>query len=348
VITLHCRPPGATPTGIRIGGGLASALAPATAGRRVFALVDDHVAARHPGVLAAGWHVHRVQAGEDLKTMPAAAAVLGAMARASVRREDLLLALGGGTVGDLGGFCAALWLRGIELWQVPTTLLAMVDSAVGGKTAVNLPEGKNLVGVVHPASTVVVDLDFVATLPEREYRSGLAEAIKVGLGLDAELFALLEQQVAAVHRRDPAVLAEVVHRSLAAKIAIVESDLRETGARRLLNLGHSLGHALEAHSGWQQAHGLCVARGLYGALDVAQALGAIDGAAVARGRALLRAYGHEPTPLPPTAELLPFLARDKKVAGGLLHYVVPTGIGRSEVRGIAPAQVAELLGAPRA
>jgi 3-dehydroquinate synthase len=214
---------------------------------------------------------------------------------------------------------------------VPTTLLAMVDSAVGGKTAVNLPEGKNLVGTVHPASLVVIDVDFVRTLPEVEFMSGLAEAVKMAIGLDAGLFALLERERDAVLRRDADVLVEVVRSSVAAKVAIVEGDPREHGRRRLLNLGHTLGHALEAWSKGQRAHGLCVARGLFFALDLAGDLGAMSARDRERCALLLRAYGYEADPLPRRAELAPFLARDKKVVGATVHFALPTGIGQSRV-----------------
>lgn len=343
MIELHCRPPHEPSTHIGIGSGVMRTLASETKGRRVFALVDSIVAARHPEILAAHWTVTCVQAGESLKTLAQAETVLRAMARASIDRNGLLLAIGGGTVGDLGGLCAALWLRGIECWQVPTTMMAMVDSAVGGKTAVNLPEGKNLVGAVHPPARVFVDPSLLDELPEPEYRSGLAEAVKVAIGIDAPLFEILEQDGENVRARDPATLERTIHRALAAKATIVASDLREDGPRRLLNLGHTLGHALEAVSGYREPHGLCVARGLHFALDVAESLHAMTASDLDRCRRLLSQHGYLRTPLPPASEILGFMRRDKKVEAGVVHFVVPTGIGSSCVRGLSPDQLGAVL-----
>jgi 3-dehydroquinate synthase len=332
VITLHCRPPGERPTEILVGDGAAASLPARAARRSVFALVDERAAAAAAALVDPGWTALRVPAGEDLKTLSRAEAVLRAMAGAGLDRTSLLVAIGGGTVSDLGGLCAALFLRGIEFWVVPTTLLAMVDSAVGGKNAVNLPEGKNLVGTVHPPALVAADPALLSGLPPAELRSGLAEAIKVAIGLDAALFERLETEAAAIQQGQAAALLPVVHRCLAAKVAVVAADLREDGPRRLLNLGHTLGHALEARAGGALPHGLAVARGLHFALDVAADLRAIAPADADRCRRLLAAYGHARDPLPPLAELLPFLRRDKKVAGQAIAFVVPTGIGRSDVR----------------
>lgn len=343
MITLHCRPAGSRPTEVRLGAGLRLRLGEWSATRRTFAIVDARIDELHPDLLPASWLSHRVTAAEELKSLRAAEAVLRAMAAAGLDRDALLVVIGGGTVGDLGGLCGGLFLRGVETWQVPTTLLAMVDSCVGGKTAVNLPEGKNLVGLVHPPALVVVDPEFARDLDPLACRAGLAEAIKTGIGLDRDLFELLEHHPAADLRDGAAALQQVVHRCLAAKIAVVERDLFETGARRLLNLGHTLGHALEAHSGYQEPHGLCVAQGLHFALDLAAATAAMSDGDVERCRRLLRAHGHERRSWPPAAELAPYLARDKKVAGGMVHFALPTGIGRSEVRPMALEQLLRLL-----
>ncbi len=343
MIELHCRPPLAPPSRIVIGRGAAATLLERARGRTVFALIDDGIATQHAALLDPRWTTLPVRAGEALKSLAKVETVLRAMVGAGLDRGSLLVAFGGGTIGDLGGFCSALYLRGIECWQVPTTLMGMVDSAVGGKTAVNLPEGKNLVGAVHPPALVIVDPTFVASLPEREFRSGLAEAIKMAIGVDAALFARLEQDGAAVRARDLGALETVIHRALAAKAAVVEGDLREDGARRVLNLGHTVGHALEALADYREPHGLCVARGLHFALDVATQLAAIAAPDAARCRALLAAHGHLPTPLPPRARLEPFLRRDKKLAGERVHFVVPTGIGRCEVRPLAVTDLLALL-----
>lgn len=343
MIDVYCSPPNEPSTHVRIGRGSLSTLARETEGRGVFALVDARVAELHPTVLASSWHVLRVEAGESLKNLATAETVLRAMATAGIDRKGLLLALGGGTIGDLGGLCAALWLRGIECWQVPTTMMAMVDSAVGGKTAVNLPEGKNLVGTVHPPTQVFVDPTLLQHLPEAEFHSGLAEALKVAIGLDRDLFAYLSQNGTAVRARRPDALEHVIHRALKAKAAVVESDLREDGPRRLLNLGHTLGHALEAHGDFREPHGLCVARGLHFALDVAEHLQAMAPTDLDRCRNLLVQFGHLRTPLPGAAALMPFVLRDKKVEAGEVHFVVPTGLGESRVQRLRADQIAAVL-----
>lgn len=343
MISLHCRPPGETATEVIIGDGVTRALRQRAASRSVFVLRDARIGDEVRDALAPQWTVHDLAAGEQVKTLATAETVLRAMVRAGIGRDGVLVAIGGGTIGDLGGLCAALYLRGIECWQVPTTTMGMIDSAVGGKTAVNLPEGKNLVGAVHPPTLVAVEPRFAHTLPQREFDSGLAEAIKMAIGCDARLFALLEQHADAVLARDATTLAQVVQLAIAAKIAVVEGDLREDGARRLLNLGHTLGHALEAHGDFAVPHGLCVARGLHFALDLAASRGAIAAADADRCRALLTRYGHRATPLPARAALEPFLRRDKKAAGDDVHFVLPAGIGRAVVTRLPLAEVLRQL-----
>ncbi len=340
MITLHCRPADVPPTEVCIGRALAPQIAARVGSRRAFLFHDPRV----PGASDLGpWPRLAHAGGEAGKTLAGCETLLRAMVAAGLDRGSLLLAVGGGVVGDLGGLAASLFLRGIEFWQVPTTLLAMVDSAVGGKTAVNLPEGKNLAGTVHPARLALVDVDWLATLPQAEFRSGLAEVIKTAIGLDGELFELLEREPARLAARDPDLLLDVVRRSIAAKIAVVEADPREHGRRRLLNLGHTLGHALEAHADFGVPHGLCVARGLHFALTLAEQLAAIPAAAVTRARELLLRHGFARHPLPPDTELLPYVARDKKVADGLLQFALPTGIGSSEVRPLPLDAVTDAL-----
>jgi 3-dehydroquinate synthase len=345
VIELHCRPPHEEPTRVVIGNGALQQLALDTKGRSVFALVDASVAELRPSLLPKDWTVLHAQAGESLKSLGQAELILRAMAAAGIDRKGLLLAIGGGTIGDVGGLCAALYLRGIECWQAPTTMMAMVDSAIGGKTAVNLPEGKNLVGAVHPPSRVYVDPTMLDGLPNVEMSSGIAEAIKMGIGLDASLFAILEREHAAVIAREPSVIERVIHRSLAAKCAVVESDLREDGPRRLLNLGHTLGHAIEALADGQIPHGLCVARGLHFALDVSESLSAMRSEDAERCRKVLLRHGHQRSALPPVEQLMPFVARDKKAEQGSVHFVLPTGIGQSRVERLRLDQLRALLAA---
>lgn len=340
VITLHCRPPQERATEVLIGRGLLASLRDAVGERRAFAYFDP--AAPLGGTLDS-WPRLAHRGGEPGKTLRQCEEILRAMATAGLDRGGLLLAVGGGVVGDLAGLAASLYLRGIDVWQIPTTLLAMVDSAVGGKTAANLPEGKNLVGTVHPAQRALLDVDLLGSLPEREFRSGLAEVVKIAIGLDAELFARLENDLPAILARDPQHLQHIVHRAVAAKISVVERDAREHGPRRLLNLGHTLGHALEAHADYRMAHGLCVARGLHFALTVAEGRGAMAAEDVDRARRLLNACGFERDPLPPVDALRPFLARDKKVTGDVLQFALPVGIGTSVVQPLGLEEITRWL-----
>jgi 3-dehydroquinate synthase len=329
VIELTCNQPGAPTATVTIGGGLGEALRAAVGNRRAFVYFDPAI--RPPKALD-GIPSLAHTGGEAAKTLAGCERLLRAMSDAELDRDSLLLACGGGVVGDLGGLAAALYLRGIEYWQVPTTLLAMVDSSVGGKTAANLPQGKNLVGAFHPAARTLIDVGWLGSLPEREFRSGLAEAAKIAIGMDAELFARLEARHDAIERRDEAELTTVVHRCVAAKLAIVERDPYEHGDRRLLNLGHTLGHALEAAADYSIPHGLCVARGLHFAIHLAETTSAMPPREAMRARALLERLGFARDPLPPIATLTPYLARDKKRRGTAIRFAMPTGIGTSEIR----------------
>lgn len=342
MITLHCRPAGEGASEVRIGAGSAGQLGAWSEGRNTFCLADSG-ALQQWQALPPAWQQFPLAGGERLKTLGTAESVLRRMAAAGIDRRGRLVALGGGAVTDLGGLCASLYLRGIELWFVPTTLLAMVDGSVGGKNAVNLPEGKNLAGTVHPPALVVIDPGFLASLPEVEFHSGLGEVLKVAIGLDAELFAFLEREREAVLARKAAAMATVIERCIASKIRIVEVDLLESGPRRLLNLGHTLGHALESHSDYRMPHGACVGRGLHFALRLAGAERAIAPADAERAHRLLATYGFAEDALPAGDALMPFIVRDKKVENQALHFVLPTGIGRSETRPLALARIAGLL-----
>ncbi|MBK8976062.1 MAG: 3-dehydroquinate synthase [Planctomycetes bacterium] len=278
-----------------------------------------------------------VPGGEVVKTWEQLGELLRALSRAGVDRGSLLVAVGGGATGDLCALAASLHLRGIDLLLVPTTLLAMVDSSVGGKTAVNLPEGKNLVGTFWPAQQVWIDPRWLRTLPDAEFRSGLGEVAKVAVGLDATLWELLARDRAAVLAREPATLRAAIERCLLAKIDVVTRDPLERGPRRLLNLGHTLGHALEARAGFRLPHGVAVARGIHHVLDLAAARGELDAPTRAAGHALLDGLGLPAEPLPPAAELLPYLGRDKKMRGGELTAVLPIGRGESRLATMPPA-----------
>ncbi len=330
MLRLHCHPDGLASTIVEIGPDLRSRLTEFVialrAERPCFVLADPR-AVVGLGLEADLW----VEGGESAKTWPQLGATLEALAAHQLDRAGVVVAIGGGSLGDLGGLAASLWLRGVGLVMVPTTLLSMVDSSVGGKTAVNLPRGKNLVGTFWSAERVRIDPEFLTTLPEPEYRSGLGEVLKVAIGLDAELAEHCERAHAALLARDADAVGIAVQRCLEAKIRIVEADPREGGLRRLLNLGHTLGHALEADSGYAIPHGITVARGIYHVLELAERTGHCGAADAARGRRLLERFGFEAHEVPAAMVLRNYLVQDKKRQGARIHAVLPTGIGSSKV-----------------
>ncbi|MBS0373621.1 MAG: 3-dehydroquinate synthase [Proteobacteria bacterium] len=271
--------------------------------------------------------------GERHKTLATLASVYDALAAARIARDGAILALGGGVVGDIAGFAAATWQRGIAVAQLPTTLLAQVDSSVGGKTAVNHPAGKNLIGAFHQPSVVVADLDTLATLPDRELRAGLAEVIKYGLVRDASFLDWLERSLERLLARDAAALAEAVERSCRIKAEIVALDERESGPRALLNLGHTFGHAIEAATGFGEwLHGEAVAMGLVLAAATSERLGWLAAADTARVRELVRRAG-----LPVAAPRIgvtrarELMALDKKVRAGQVRLVLLRRLGEGVV-----------------
>jgi 3-dehydroquinate synthase len=275
-----------------------------------------------------------VAEGEAAKALDHAASLWDAFLGAGLDRGSAVVAVGGGVVGDLAGFAAATYMRGIAVVQVPTTLLAQVDASVGGKVAINHPRAKNLIGAFHQPRLVIVDPRTLATLPEREYRSGLAEVIKTGAALNAELFAALEAEVAAVRRRDPELLERVVATCCAEKATIVEQDEREeSGLRMVLNYGHTVGHALEALGGYQAwRHGEAVAVGMAVAARLAHRLGLIERSTAERQIALLEAV-ELPTRFaePAPGAVWDALARDKKARDGRVPFVLLKALGRAEV-----------------
>ncbi len=247
-----------------------------------------------------------------------------------IGRETVIVAVGGGVTGDIAGFVAATYLRGLDYVQVPTTLLAMVDSSVGGKVGVDTEYGKNQVGAFHPPAMVVADPLTLLSLPDREYRSGLAEAVKHGLIADREYFEWIAGHGRELRARQPAALTELIRRSVEIKAAVVSQDERDHGRRAILNAGHTVAHALEAASGYQLAHGECVAAGLVVETRLAEHLGL---AAAGTGDTLagvLARYGL-PTGLPESVEpirVLEAMAGDKKNRAGALHFAFPAAIGR--------------------
>ncbi len=284
-------------------------------------------------------------AGESQKTLGNVSAIIDALVAARLHRDGLVLALGGGVVGDIAGFAAASYQRGIAFVQLPTTLLAQVDSSVGGKTGVNHPGGKNLIGAFHQPSAVIADTDTLGTLPERELRAGFAEIVKAALVADAAFFDWLEHNAAAVLGRDPAALAHAIRRACEIKAAIVADDEREQGRRALLNLGHSFGHAIEAGAGFGQVlHGEAVAAGLVLAAELSARTGRLPGGEARRIRELLAAAG---LPVDPprlgAARMLELMGMDKKVAGGRLRLVLLDAIGAAAVTADWPRDALEAL-----
>lgn len=317
------------------------------AGRRVAVLTDTNLQRTQPQALQAmfgGAPALAVEAGETAKSVAGFARVLDFLADHKLDRGGVLFAVGGGVIGDLGGFAAASWLRGIDCQQVPTTLLSMVDSSVGGKTGINIAAGKNLVGAFHQPRTVYVSTGLLATLPPREFAAGMAEVIKYGLLGDPELLDQLEARALTVS--DPR-LAGVIRRCCALKARIVEADERETareGGRALLNLGHTFGHAVENVAGYgTYLHGEAVAIGLCAAARLSQKLGYIGGAEVARVDAVVAAHRlpvRLATPLA-LAELVGAMTRDKKVRAGGLRFVVMTRLGAAATQSDIPLPLVE-------
>ena len=277
---------------------------------------------------------HVMAAGEASKTLANFAAAIDALAALGATRDACVYALGGGVVGDLAGFAAACWMRGIDCVQLPTTLLAMVDSSVGGKTAVDLPQGKNLVGAFHPPRAVIADTSTLRTLPPRELRAGFAEVIKYGAIVDAGFLDWLEQHADALLAGDDALLAQAIARSCAHKAAITERDPFEHGERALLNFGHTFGHAIEAELGYGGLnHGEAVAVGMVLAARLSTALGLADAGDGERLRALLQRYGLA-TALPEGLDPAALVARmrlDKKAQGTGLRFVLWNRPGAARV-----------------
>ncbi len=332
-------------------------IAPFARGRTVI-VSDETVAAIYGDALqvsleAAGvrTRIVTVPAGEASKSFGALERLMDRLLAAGLDRKDVIVALGGGVVGDLAGLAAALYMRGIDFVQVPTTLLAQVDSSVGGKTAIDTPRGKNLVGAFHQPRLVLADIDVLATLPPLQVRSGWAEVLKHGLICDADFFDWLAGEGALGASGDPAALERAVVRSVEIKSAIVSEDEKEAGRRALLNLGHTFGHAIEAELGFEEAalaHGEAVALGCAMAFRFSASQGLCDAADVARVEAVIAAAGL-PTRLEQAGvfdaqSLLARMAGDKKAEGGTLTLILARRIGQAFVaRDVDPAVVTAFL-----
>jgi 3-dehydroquinate synthase len=272
--------------------------------------------------------------GEQAKGWETLNRVFDALLEARCGRDTLIIALGGGVIGDLAGFAAAVYQRGLAFVQVPTTLLAQVDSSVGGKTAINHPLGKNMIGAFHQPRAVISDVATLDTLPQRELRSGLAEVIKHGLALDAGFVEWLEKNIEALLARQREPLIHAVRRSCELKARIVAADERESGARALLNFGHTFGHAIEAGTGYGAwLHGEAVAAGMVMAAELSALMGHLKKTDVSRVRALLKAAGLPVTgPALGPERLMELMTLDKKAAKGRTRFVVLEALGRATLR----------------
>lgn len=322
-------------------------------GHQVLIVTDDNVCPLYAdtlssGLVAAGFNpaVIALPPGESSKSLTAANSVFTEAITCGLDRKSAIIALGGGVVGDLAGFVAASYLRGVPFIQVPTTLLAQVDSSVGGKTAVNHELGKNLIGAFYQPGMVVIDPQTLNTLNDRELKAGLAEVVKYGVIADGDFFEYLQDNVSVLLARDPAVLTTVIGKCCQLKAAVVAKDERESSLRMILNFGHTIGHAIEAEGGFSEYnHGEGVAIGMHAAALISQCVGLCEQSHVAALKKLLNSLG-----LPLTApgyqpeRLLRYLVRDKKVINGKINWVLMSRIGHVEIaREVAETTIRAVL-----
>ena len=330
--------------------------------RRIAILTDERVAALHLEPLLASLKAEGLKAealalpaGEATKSWDHLGTAVEWLLAQKIERKDLVIALGGGVIGDLAGFAAAILRRGVRFVQIPTSLLAQVDSSVGGKTGINSPHGKNLIGAFHQPSLVLADIDVLATLPERDFRAGYGEVVKYGLLGDAAFFDWLEQNGPAL-ARDAALRQQAVRHSVAMKAGIVQRDETEQGERALLNLGHTFGHALESATGYSDRllHGEGVAIGCALAFELSARLGLCSQEDPSRVAAHLQQMGLPsrisliPGDLPDNDALMALMAQDKKVQDGRLRFILARGIGDAFVTDqVDLAMVRDVLSASR-
>jgi 3-dehydroquinate synthase len=317
-------------------------------GASAAAVVTDTVVAEHwagavrEGLTGAGVRaaVHAVEPGEQAKTLAVLGQVLDFLEESAIDRQGVVVALGGGTVGDLAGFAAAVWLRGVRCVQVPTTLLAMVDSSVGGKTGVNGARTKNGIGAFWQPAAVVADLAVLSTLADEDYRAAFGEIVKYAVAMDGELGDRLEADLDGLLARSSTALEPVVARCVELKAGVVAADEREGGPRQILNYGHTVGHALESASGYAAAHGRAVAFGMEAAVRIAAEMGLCQTSLVVRQDALLEAFAL-PGDLPATSAdaVLAAVPRDKKSRAGSVRWVLPREMGRAQVGLEVPPEV---------
>jgi 3-dehydroquinate synthase len=303
---------------------------------KAFVVTTADVWDLHGATLGLGAHPHHVlrfPGGEPAKRLAQVEALAEQMVEAGADRSSIVIAFGGGIVGDVAGFLAAIFMRGIPVIQVPTTLLAQVDAAVGGKTGVNLVSGKNLLGSFHQPLAVLIDPDVLRTLPEREYRAGLYEIVKCGVIRDATLFDVLDRCAPAVLSLEPATVERIIASAVSIKAEVVTADEREGSLRRILNFGHTFGHALEAETRYERfLHGEAVAWGMRAATILAEKTGRLSAADAAAILRVIAKYG----PIPPlngidAPRLVARLRSDKKTIQGKVHFVLPVKIGEVAV-----------------
>ncbi len=317
-------------------------------GAQIFALTAPPIGKRYAGVLRKSFAKSGYKF--DLLVMPDGerSKTLGELEKLAIKllkhgadRHSVIVALGGGVVGDVGAFLASVFMRGIPVVQIPTTLLAQVDSAIGGKTGVNLKAGKNLLGTFHQPLAVLADPDVLKTLPEREYRSGLFEAMKYGVIRNPAIFELMESNSNALLRRDGTLLERLITECVRVKADVVSADERESGERRILNFGHTIGHALEAETNYTSLlHGEAVGWGMIAAAMIGASMQITDSRTAQRIYQLVLAYGPLPKlPVDPRSVMKRLLS-DKKTVGGVPHFVLPTALGKVDVVNNVPARTA--------
>lgn len=304
--------------------------------KRYAVISDEHVAGLYGGQLMESLTGAGVAAelitfprGEESKNLQTISMLASTLAQRGFDRKDGLIALGGGVTGDITGFLASIYMRGIPFIQVPTTLLAQVDSSVGGKTGVDIPEGKNLVGTFYQPKAVYIDIDVLQTLPEEELLGGLAEVIKYGIINDSDFFYFLKNNRQQILELDQDVITDTIARCCEIKAWVVEQDEREGGLRRILNYGHTIGHAIEAASGYTLIHGLAIAMGMCIAAKLAVRTGCLQQNDAEQIIELIRDYGM-PTSIPPKMDrqqIKGYFKTDKKTVGGRVFFVLPTKIG---------------------
>ncbi len=345
---------------ITIGAGIlaqvGSALAVAGIAKRYGIITDDRVGPLYGAMVQqslqdAGIDCDLIEFphGEASKHLATIGRLASDLAARGFDRRDGLLALGGGVVGDITGFLASVYMRGIPFVQVPTSLLAQVDSSVGGKTGVDIAEGKNLVGTFYQPRLVCIDTAVLATLPPQEFLGGMAEVIKYGAALDADFFTWLDRHRASVLQKDPKTIMPMIRRCCELKASVVERDERESGLRRVLNFGHTIGHAVEAASGYRLIHGLAVAIGMQAVADLAVRGGQAAASVASDIKRILTDYDL-PTVIPPELDrrvIQRYLQTDKKTVGGRVFFVLPESIGRVVITDqVDQADIVAVLGLP--